>query len=227
MGLKESGLRGSLRSVSTGVIDIPDSAIAHYDTQSAFDSGDDGQSVSTWQDELGQFDATDGNPTVRENGINGNRSLEFGTDDGLDAAMGVEDGPMTVLTVAESFVEDDNIRAVIAETDGDGELTIAYDDRGLLAFRGELLEGNTGLLSLTTVAFDGSNAFIRQNGAQTDSGNVGDENADLLSIGYRGEDNSRYWDGYIGEILLCDGVLSSSEIDEQESRMASRWDISI
>ena len=51
MGLKDSGLRGSLRNVSVGIDAIPDSAIHHYIT------GD--FTESNWPDDIGNIDIDD------------------------------------------------------------------------------------------------------------------------------------------------------------------------
>ena len=64
MGLKESGLRGSLRSVSTGVIAIPDSVVDNFEDADADPPGpyESGQTLSDFYSITGSFARNDSNP---------------------------------------------------------------------------------------------------------------------------------------------------------------------
>ena len=79
MGLKESGLRGSLRNVSVGIDAIPDSVVDNFNlTSDAEEAGvyEDTDTLGDYySNDLDQFDIIDTDSFV------GDRSLEFGESD--------------------------------------------------------------------------------------------------------------------------------------------------
>jgi len=225
MGLKSGGLRGSLRNIGTGVSAIPDSAIAHFDAQSAFGSGDDGTTVSTWTDELGNYDVTGGSPVVRESGINGFRAVEFDADDSLTAQFdATATQPNTIIGVFETstagtVVSGYSTREEIYWNGGDNSYAIFAGSSGVSG-------SNSDNVAVVTALFDGANSFIRINGAEVASGDAGGNDLDGLSLGY--ESNiGRYLTGYIGEMVPCDAALTTSEIEAEEQRMANKWGIAL
>ena len=75
MGLKESGLRGSLRSVSMGVSAIPDSDIYQYDASDKTD-------VDPWVADVGDDALAVGAPTVITDAVDDQNAVGYdGTDD--------------------------------------------------------------------------------------------------------------------------------------------------
>ena len=80
MGLKESGLRGSLRNVSVGIDAIPDRGlIRDYDARSLTGFSND-DSVSTFADNQGNEDLS-GTGTFKSEGINGLPAVESAGDE--------------------------------------------------------------------------------------------------------------------------------------------------
>lgn len=228
----QSQNNGIVAVTDTPGSDIPDSAIARYDAQSlsGFSEGD---TVSTWPDEEGTFDATGSAPTYRTSGINGHASVEFdGTDDSLTVDSTNWDSisqPITVFIVLEMLGKQNSTTHPAGDAnDGNDECHIANTaaDEKWNAYAGSNNFGSTVTsISLVSARFDGSNSVIREDGSQTGSGNSGAGGLDDYCIGSWG--SVRHWDGYIGEIVVCDAGLTDSEMADEESRLAGKWDITI
>jgi len=212
---------------------IPDSAIAHYDAKAAFGSGDDGTTITEWQDELGNYPLSGGSPTIEADAINGNRAPVFdGVDDLLDNTDISGTQPMTLFVAAQDDAgADGTFHPLIDNADSDDttRVIIQWDD-------GDKWEANTGSeivgstdnsVQLFTFVIDGSSSDLRENGAyvaQDEDAGTGDLNS--LRVG---EDAGfeHYWTGPVAEILPVDEILTLSEIEEQEQRMADKWGITL
>lgn len=226
MGLNDGGLRPpGLRGIDR--IEIPDSAIAHFDAQSAFSSSDDGESVSTWPDELGEYDLTGGAPVVSADAINGNVALNFdGTDDDFSNTDFDYPQPLTIFVAVRDTDKgrcyvvndgDNNFRLLKWDTETPNVWRMQADDN--------LAGSNSQNRTIITARFDGSNSLLREDGTETVSGDGGTNPLDDLWVG--SDSSDRYWDEAIGEILILDEAADQDTIDEQENRMADRWDASI
>ena len=224
MGLKEPGLRGSLRSVSTGVSAIPDSVVAQYDAQQF--EGQDSQTIQTWPAEIGN-DATGGDPTVVDDGINGNTALDFdGVDDEFTAALSTITQPNTIITVAELSDPNESDRMWIVDGDSN-QHAVYWSNSNNAIFAGNTLSGSTEQgVQLRTGVFDGADSILREDGGQTATGDAGSNSLDGVRIGDSAAVDEN-WDGLIGEIIIYDAALSQSEIDSEEQRLASKWGITI
>ena len=138
MGLKEPGLRGSLRNVSVGINAIPDTGLSHDYNAEEEPIGE----LATWTDQVGAEDLTAGvAPTVVDDGINNNKSVRFDdTDDLLTAQTNsnwnfLHDGSeFSAYFVVEANGTDD-FNSIASTTDsggvvaGDLGFTLARDDR--------------------------------------------------------------------------------------------------
>jgi hypothetical protein len=211
---------------------IPDSAIAHYDAQSAFGSTSDGTTVSSWQDGLGSYDATGGSPNVVSNGINGYTSVEWDTtDDVLDVAFSAVSQPFTVFVVYQHNQTPDDDRCVFDSEDTDNRSSIfegtgASDENQINA--GANLQGSATDNSpvLLTAVFDGGNSLIRENGAEVGSGNAGTDPLNGITLGNYHQGGFAFG-GYIGEVVPCSDRVSSAIISEVESRLSDKWGITL
>ena len=224
MGLKESGLRGSLRNVSVGIDAIPDSAIAQYDaTQESYA---DGESFSTITDQIGGADMTGGSGEFTSSGIGGNASYDLQGFSDLFSAGGdliIQDS-YTVLAVID--LVDDSSQSRVLDRDSNS-FTLYWNDGndwGHIGPSGDLVSGSTnssvGILGATK---DGAEQTIREDGSET--GSITD-----AATGSSSEPNIQgvdAWNGLIGEIIFYDPVLSSSELEDEEQRLANKWGISI
>ena len=221
--------RAGLMSVAED--DIPDSAIYQWDATEL--SLSDGDSVSSWTDEIGELELT-GAATYRDDGINGVAAVEFdGTDDTLDSAIDSETQPYEIILVA--FTNE------TSSTDGAGFLGWDSNDGFVVGGRGsggidalrsdgdDELQGDATDTDahIWSAQFDGSESTIRRDGSDANTGSAGTgpiENSFALgSI----DDGTNYLNGRIGEVLIYDSVLSASERGDEEDRLAEKWGITI
>ena len=231
MGLKEPGLRGSLRNVSVGIDAIPDSAIHQW----AFDEG----SGSTATDSAGDNDLSISGASWVSNGFEGGFALDFdGTDDNATGSF------ISQLTGDNEFsfaftVDLDNsskgsegtTEQVIYNADEDGSFENTFtcsvgndssdafefesrDSNGDIAFRSGIdVSGESGLARLT-ITHDGSgNSTVYLNGSEvTDqnlNGNVENDSGFAIASDSK---NDLYWDGRMDHPIAYDSELSSSEV---------------
>ena len=226
MGLKESGLRGSLRNVSVGIDAIPDDAIAQYDaTQESYA---DGESFSTITDQIGDADMTGGSGEFTTSGINGNASFDlngFSSAFSADGNLIIEDS-FTCLTVVELI--DDDPQGRILDRDA-GNLSLYWNNGEKWQFNDisgdddPVVGSNDSSKQLIGITKDGSTNTIREDGVEMDSRSD-------TSTGGTTEPNiqgANPWNGYIGEIIFYEPVLSSSELDSEEQRLADKWGITL
>ena len=213
---------------------VEDQAHAWYDAQEAFDSSQDGNQVTTWQDKEENFDATGTGATVREDGINGNIALEF---DAVDDTFSISSSdwqtispPNTIFIVCEFNGSIENPYHIIDQAD-DGDRNWVRWNPFASPESWEITAGDpvTGSddtsTQLITAQYD-SDGSIRENGSETGSGDTGSGDMKDLQIGSQ-RDEDRYWDGMIGEIVICDGSIPSEDIESMESYLSSKWDIPI
>ena len=98
---------------------IPDSGSlqAHYDASEI--DANDGDSISTWPDSAGTFDATGGSPIYRENQVNGQPAVDFdGVDDDLDTGITPDTTAQQSVYVVLSMAETDGFAYDSVSTDG-------------------------------------------------------------------------------------------------------------
>ena len=232
MGLKEAGLRGSLRSVSTAVSAIPESVVALFDARDAFDAEDDGTSVTEWPDEVGGFTATGGDATVVDDGINGQRALDFDGSDSYDVSSSdwQFDQPNTTIVVVESnFGSSPSDNAAIHDSldSSNRQLLLYNNDDEWDAFAGESIRGSSDeTQQLIAARFDGANGLLREGGSTTQTGDVGTGDWNGLRIG-DSEGGGNFWIGKIGYLEVHDEALSESEISGREQEIAGGWGITI
>ncbi|MFP4218809.1 MAG: LamG-like jellyroll fold domain-containing protein [Salinarchaeum sp.] len=210
---------------------IPDSGDLHAHWDATQLSLDDGDAVTTWDDPVGDNDAT-GNATYRTGQISGNAVVRFdGTDDYLDVVGDTLSQPYHVFVVAEhaglgtsnqELIDggDDSDRAILQFDGGDDRWYAGTPDGNLMG------GGNPDTDShLFTFLIDGSNSYFRIDGAQVNTKDVPGK-FNLISIGAR-SDNTQNFDGDIGEISIHDTALSNSDESEWESYLADKWGITL
>jgi len=211
--------------------DIPDSVVEQFNSQTAFSPSDDNTQVTSWTGEKQSITATGTGATVRANGINGFRSLEFdGTDDSfevLDTDLPDTLQPYTIILVVELFSTNNLYQATAGANTNKNAGHLLWDGSRWVAFSEAAIFGSTNsTVSLLTGVYDGSNGELRENGTQTASGNIGTLDLTSLSIGFRAEGNDRFWEGYIGFVEVHDG-LPSNGLSTREQEIADLWDITL
>ena len=224
--------------------DIPDSAIAQYDAQ-ALIGFNDGDSITTWEDNLNNNDITGETPVYRDSAINGNPAVEFdGNDDYLETALPSSiSQPTTVITVGQipdhdapnedgAFTYFDNHRSsnnfhLVRPQDTESNSNeFRYRNNA-----GETFETDNGTATTNPEVlvniFDGNNSEIRRNGSDLSvTGESGTNDLEGIQLGSR-QDERDFFDGYIAEVITYDDRLTSSEIEEEEQRLSDKWGISL
>lgn len=229
MGLKEGGVRGSLRNVSVGTAPaIPDSGMFQSPIYQFWAGGldeTDGTGSVPYPEVLADLpDATAvGGPIYRAD-QSGFEAVEYdGVDDGHDWSpdSNIPTGSDSFSWAALAYLQDtDNNNQFIGYGDffnaGESNLlnttgeNLRHDLGG-----GESLSGGstlpTGEFITVGVSYDGSTRTLYFNGSQDGSDNpptpsVTDE---MHTIGYR-SNGSLYTDGFITEIILSDSAESDT-----------------
>ena len=244
MGLKESGLRGSLRNVSVGIDAIPDSdifqnPIYRYDYSSVGVS-DETSPFDVPESLAGLNDATaEGSPIFRED-QEGVAAGEYdGIDDGHNAdsdsntPTGTDAVSMAALVYVRSFDSNNCIYNYGPGSSGD-TVNLNVRDDGRVLFRvngGDFVtaDSSTGLFETgqwVTVGgslfSDGQDGEVFYNGDQVGA-TSGEDTPDLQneshSIGYNRGDNDEYSDAFIADVIICDG----REVESAYSEYHSEW----
>ena len=222
--------------MSVAVDDIPDSAILHLDAQS-LTGFNDGQTVSTWSDESTEGNDLTGSAIYRENGINGNPSLEFdpAQDHGFTGTMTTSLQPNAVFAVFEwfrTFDEDDGLYRIFITRDSFTNLDArnTSGDLGWNMFAGQFFGGSQDAgIQMLTGLFDGASSEIRENGVVTNTGDPGsDGTGETAGVGIDADglsaETTQIWEGYIGEILVIPDP-QNHDIASIESTLMSKWGI--
>jgi len=229
MGLKESGLRGSLRNVSTDIPAIPDSAVSQWDAQSL--DLPDGETVDPWPDKIGNNDATlvSSGVTYQADEINGHPAVRFSgghLDSGIDPNS---DNHISIIAVWRVESETD---AAAFRARGDEELGLSTLES---AERLNFNHGDVSELSsadyvndnmIQTGHADFGTGRLRRDGSGVSTfsyNTVGPTNSTAF-IGERPDGSSHQLPGVIGELMIYEGA-SSSEIESEEQRLSDKWDI--
>ena len=222
------------RSISDGSIisSIPDSVIEQFNAQTAFSDSDADSAVNEWKGELENITLTGGSPIVRENGINGLRSLEFnGVDDQLGSNITDQNQPITIFTVFESFFGDshsENRRLFWRDTTDDNQVIIYWDNDSEWTIQtdfDDITGTNNSSINLLTGVFDGSDSLLREDGTQTGTGDLGSTSLQSIRLGNRVTEDQG-WDGYIGFCEIHDG-LPSNGLQTREEEIADLWGINL
>ena len=230
MGLKESGLRGSLRNVSVGIDAIPDTVVEQFDARSAFGTSDEGTTVDSWEGETGTYTVTGGSPTVIGDGINGQRMLSF---DGTDDELGLPSSEFS--TISQRYViimvvrfdntgEEDRIFAAEDfENDNDVFIGNRGDNDNWQIEAGAALEGSgqTGDF-LLTADFNSSNSDLRFNGSSDVTGDAGSLSLESINFGNR---SGFFATVDIGFVEIHDGEPSDG-LPSRESEIMDDWGLS-
>ena len=218
------GLKGSLRNVSTGVIAIPDSAIAHWPHSEG--------SGSTVEDVVGGFDADITGASWVSNSWQDGFALEYDSDDYTNAGNSSELTGFDQMTVA--FTLDlnsppDSVSIPIGKTTAggtggsDSEYIFQISDSFYFwqittdtdRYRLDLPEFSTDRQRVVGW-YNGDEMRVYINGDEIDSrsasGTIEDQGRNLTFGG--NTDGDRVIDGVIDNVILADEAWSDKEIED-------------
>jgi hypothetical protein len=202
---------------------IPDSAIAQYDaTQLNLNDGDD---VTSWSDGTGSGnDLSAGTaPKYKTNIQNGNSVVRFSNSGNLLADI-TQEQPFTTI-----FVTLTTDKYIFNSSGGSGGEPWHYTSDSIIDAGTQtsysVNQTVTGVWNIWTIVWDDTNTVIRVNGTQEATPDPG---TDGLSGQFElGGGGRTLYDGDIGEFLIYNTGLSSSTIDDEESRLSDKWGITI
>ena len=235
MGLKESGLRGSLRNVSVGIDAIPDSGNLYADYDPAQLDISDGDDVTTWECQINSdndLQADTGNPTYREDEINGHPVLDFDGDRMVvsEEDFGTINQPFTIYSVVKH------------ESSGRGgvwdKADRTTDDSSFFRFEGvndtydisfsNFTTGGTydGEFAIVGIRADGSNSRLIDRDDEKIADDVGGQELVGHSVGER-EDSEEYLDGPFARHLVYDSGHDNETMSDVMSFLADEYAISL
>ena len=230
MGLKESGLRGSLRNVSVGIDAIPDSAVLRYDPSQL--SLTDGDNVATRTDQISAINA-DGSATFKSNIYNGENAVRYDGSSDTHTVPASEfstiSQPYTViLAIPEAAQRSERETIVGRESSSDNSASVRWDGGNSNSWQlnggSVMTAGSTQAPLILSAIFDGANSAIRENQTET-TGDAGTESIESLSIGSL-DGSLRYADFDSGEVIYYNGDLrETNDISNEEQRLAEKYDI--
>lgn len=232
MGLKEAGLRGSLRSVSTGT-GIPDSEDLHARWDATELSLSDGDSVTTWADQTSNgHDLTDNSsaPQYVASGINGNPVVRFdGVDDFLDVAFSNLAQPNHIFIVAQIQSSSPDGTVFDGETDGErnqlaarSEWQIYAGGSGSGVASGSSTDMNPHIFG---ALYDTSNSELRLDGAVDIDANLESQDLGGFTVGADRIEGD-FVEVDVGEILLYP-MDKSSVVADVEQYLSDKWGITL
>ena len=102
----------------------------------------------------------------------------------------------------------------------------ASDNFALFAGTEANARGYTTDPVILTCVFNGNSSFIRLNGSQSGNVAAGSQGLDPITIGAR-FNGVEGWNGWIGEVVVYDDSLTSTEISNLESDLSTKWGITV
>ena len=221
------------RVMTVEVTTIPDSVELYVNALESFDESDEGTTVSTWPDTLGNFDLTGGNPEVVASGVNGQRSVLFrdSPEDILSNTSVSLSGPFTIIGLFRRRESDNSSSREVAGSNatnsrlkqGTGDSNRIEDDN-----RDNIIDGSATAQEdiLMSGIFDGSDSKIREDGVQTASGSLSTTTLDGFDIG-----RATIFDDFFGDAgafaVYSDNLEKTGEIDSEEQRIADSYGYTI
>ena len=222
MGLKESGLRGSLRNVSVGIAAIPDAQDLSEHYQFYLEDGT-----------LPVSDQTDNNRDLDSGGfvgvsedINGVQAGEFDGSEFLSGPTMTDERPSTI-HAAIKYTGDLSSRSTVCNIgDSNDPVQLFWDSGNWRFFDGEGVNGSTDdTVKIITVIIGESEMKIRENGVETGSATSGNRAVQSVEIG--GSSSIENWVGAIGEWFRYPQERSDAEAREAEEYLANQFNKSL
>lgn len=206
---------------------LASSAVHQYDAQAL--SLTDGDTVDPFPDEIGTEDAAASNtsPSYDSAGINSNAAVSYTNSGDHNATYGTSiSQPFTASVVFRLDNSDRN--PVFGGDSNDVRFeSEPQNDRYILRGGNSVSGGSpTQNPEIGLIIFDGANSKLRINGADELTGDFGTLAFDGVSIGTDPGDFRQY-SGDVGELVIFDERLSSTEISNEEQRLSDKWGITI
>ena len=227
MGLKESGLRGSLRNVSVGIDAIPDSVVAQFDATEEPSTG----SITSITDLVGDFDLS-GDANVISSGIDGKQTFRFDGTVNMSQSTNVSSNEPFGFVGVVQFQGDTSTSDFPSLIDGgsNNELNVSISQNEFVLARGgsnSFVGGDptNNPVVMSLIGESESSVRLRINGADVNSSE--EDAADLTGITLASSgDDSSFSEIDIGEIVVL-SAFDDPDLDEEEQRLADKWGITL
>ena len=190
--------------------------------------------VSQWSDISGNnrhlLQASAGQkPIVLPNLINGFPAIRFdGVDDYLKATAFTLNQPETMFLVFKNITYGTSgVHDIVADGNTAGSMTVG----SILAASTGISAGsaiavaqgiNNGVYGVSCFRWNGASSFIRNNGVEIKTGNVGANNAGGLTLGALGN-NTRATNIEVAELIIFSTAISTSQIQDIEGELKLKY----
>ena len=232
MGLKESGLRGSLRNVSVGIDAIPDSVVTRHDSTEEPEIG----SITTAEDVVAEFDLT-GSCEVIDDGINGLRTyrLDGSNDDLENTDITVTEEPFAVLLLArlpnppsddsnhyfDAVDSDGNARSVAFQADFEGQHQIIRGEDSSTKADDQDADAHVWILKAT----DNNRLTLEKDGSDVIDEELSEGDIHSMLLGNESDGGRRLEFDFV-EHEIMEGY-TQDELDSERQRLADKGGISL
>ena len=205
-----------------------------------------GSNVTTWYDKSGNGNngTATGTPVLTTNSINGRQSIYLADAPYFLGSVSITGTILTCFTVAITNVTMPNTRGRdqrlvslengknvdYGRTDGTIALFNQNTTSTIATYRvsGPLANNaiTTGTPFLAVSQYDGTNAYLWYTGAAgtlASSASSGTFAITKYGIGNQANPTTEYWNGYIGEVIIYNTALSTSQRQQVEAYLAWKW----
>lgn len=211
-------------------VTVPDTTVLHLDANEI--TATDGDSLTTWPDISGNAnDVTGGSPTYVENVRDGNPVVRFnGSSDTLSAYPTSYSQPVTIMVAFNPNIDGNQHSVFATSSSGTPRGHWTIDGSQWWTFSngsGSTTGGSPNdAWMIATAIIDGSNTVVRVNGVDDFNTSIGTSNWGGFRVGEHYQNHS-YMDGDYGEIVFVPERLTSTELQEQEDRLARNWNVTL
>jgi len=213
----------------------PNGLVHRYDATNL--SVTDGETVSSWPDQEGSADLSGGiAPTYQSSTINVNAIVRYdGVDDYLEVEYATISEPYQIYVVGQMQTLTGSSPVIIVDGWSNAAHQIGQDIQNSTdkwyGYQGTPVRA--GNADTNPHVFEGifragpNNDEILTEGTQELAGDTGTAASDGLTVGTRGDTSGNYANVDVGEILIYDTELSSSQAIDVRQYLSDKWGIAL
>ena len=212
---------------------IPTSTFLQYDA-SALTGLSNNDVVNTLTDNVGSNDASaNQSPIYLQNEFNGLPIVRYGLNDTHLTTFSVVNQPFTAITVFKNFnyTGSGTNRVWTRPSFGQQDTNLSRTSSGYTMYAGnpgEVSSTRTDTSGIFACIFDGTNSELRINGSTVATGDVGNNTLGGIELAGQTFENIFFASYDLAEHLFYDEDLrSTNELAQEESRLSSKWGITI
>ena len=210
---------------------LPDRVVLHLNASDV--TANDEDTLTTWSDSSGNGNDVTGHATYRTgiSAANNNPVVRFnGGSDYFSRATSLFSQPVTVIAALRANTDTSKATVFTTEGDGSNRCHWSIENGEWEVFAGDNEQGGSAATYewvIGTYVLDGRDSVVRTNGSESFTGfTPGNHSWNGFRVGEHYFDNANMSGDY-GELLFVDGKLSSTQIDEQEQRLATKYGVNL